>query len=835
MHRTLQSTITSAFLPKSAIFSVGPILLALACLGVANRPAPAQSPERPNVLFIFLDDFGWRDCGFMGSDFYETPHLDKLAAEGMIFSDAYASAANCAPSRACLLSGQYTPRHEIFNVGTELRGNPNYSQLIPIAGTSTLRPDIRTWAQCIQDAGYSTGSIGKWHLSNDPLPYGFDLNVGGSHSGSPPRGYFPPHPNAPGLRDSPPDEYLTDRLTAESIAFIEENQDRPWLLYLTHFAVHTPLQAKQELQDKYEAKSAGELHSHAVMAAMIESVDVGVGEIIAKLEELGLNDKTAIIFTSDNGGYGPATDMSPLSGYKGTFLEGGIRVPFFVKWPGVVEAGTRNTTPIINVDLFPTLCEITQAELPAQPLDGTSLVPLFKQQAELPTRSLFWHFPTYLQSYARTDQQRDPLFRTRPCSVIRDGDWKLHEYFEDHALELFNLREDIGERNNLADELPDKTRELHRKLIAWRQATDAPVPSETNPAYDPIAESIARLARNPAATEETPAVEEMEFIYPLEGRPTPQCHASTIAETPAGLVAAWFGGSREKDPDVGIWLSRKVGDQWSTPVEIVDGSEGEEQDYACWNPVLFQPREGPLMLFYKVGVSPSLWWGALTTSADGGHSWSEPRRLGTSEKLFAENQSLIGPVKNKPIELDDGTLLCPSSTENEGWRVHVESTSDLGQSWQIIGPLQEGEQLDAIQPSFLVHGDGKMQMLCRTQQGVVGSCWSHDGGKTWGPMARTQLPNPNSGTDAVTLKDGRHLLVYNHSRRTKNLNGREILNVALSSDGKQWDTVLTLENESGKAEFSYPAVIQASDGMVHITYTWQRQTIKHVVLDPQQF
>ena len=335
----------------------------------------ALNKDRPNVLFIFLDDFGWRDCGFMGSDFYETPNLDRLAAGGMVFDNAYAGAANCAPSRACLLSGQYSPRHQIYNVGTSLRGNPKYSKLKHIPGKDVLSTNIRTWAHVAHDAGYRTGTIGKWHLSDDPLPYGFDFNFAGTHSGSPPKGYFPPHPKAPGLQgDLPSDEYLTDRLSDEAIGFIDRNKSQPWFLYLTHFAVHTPLQAKTELTKKYQAKQKGELHNHPVMAAMIQSVDQGVGKILAKLDDLGLTDNTAIVFTSDNGGYGPATSMAPLKGYKGTYYDGGIREPFFVNWPGVVDPGTTCSTPVISVDLFPTFCDMVGAEYPAgQVMDGVSL------------------------------------------------------------------------------------------------------------------------------------------------------------------------------------------------------------------------------------------------------------------------------------------------------------------------------------------------------------------------------------------------------------------------------------------------------------------------------
>ena len=324
-----------------------------------------------------------------------------------------------------------------------------------------------------------------------------------------------------------------------------------------------------------------------------------------------------------------------------------------------------------------------------------------------------------------------------------------------------------------------------------------------------------------------------EFIYPFEGRQTPECHASTIVETEDGLVAAWFGGKHENNPDVGIWVSRHEGLGWSKPVEVVDGSENESQEYACWNPVLFQPQNGPLMLFYKVGVNPRLWWGALVTSDDNGQTWSQPRRLGTSSKLFSENRNLLGPVKNKPIQLQDGSILCPSSTENQGWRIHFEITKDFGKTWEVIGPLQEGEKLDAIQPSIVQHADGRLQILCRTKQSVVGTSWSSDSGQTWGPMSSLELPNPNAGTDAITLADGRFLLVYNHSVREKK-NGRQILNVAISEDGVHWLPKMTLENEGNSAGYSYPAVIQTSDGRVHITYTWRRQVIKHVVLDAAQ-
>jgi predicted neuraminidase len=325
-----------------------------------------------------------------------------------------------------------------------------------------------------------------------------------------------------------------------------------------------------------------------------------------------------------------------------------------------------------------------------------------------------------------------------------------------------------------------------------------------------------------------------EFIYGADEKPTPECHASTIVEVDDGLVAAWFGGTYERHPDVGIWVAMKLDGEWSKPVEVVNGFQNDSLRYPTWNPVLFQPKDGPLMLFYKAGPNPRDWWGMLTTSDNGGRTWSKPVKLGTDAKIG----HLLGPVKNKPIQLADGSILCPSSTEiNQGgdtkWMVHFEITKDLGKTWEVVGPINDGVEFDAIQPSVLTYQDGKMQVLCRSRQQVVTQSWSDDNGQTWSEMSAIHLPNPNSGTDAVTLSDGRQLLVYNHSIREGGFpNGRNIINVAISDDGQRWKPVMTLEKQKG--EYSYPAVIQASDGLVHITYTYQRKLVKYVVVDPEK-
>ena len=322
-----------------------------------------------------------------------------------------------------------------------------------------------------------------------------------------------------------------------------------------------------------------------------------------------------------------------------------------------------------------------------------------------------------------------------------------------------------------------------------------------------------------------------EYIFQANDVRFPSCHASTIVETKHGLVAAWFAGTNEKNPDVGIWVSRFLNGEWSSPVEAANGVQNSTMRYPTWNPVLFQPKEGPLMLFYKVGPNPRQWWGMLITSENEGKTWSKPTKLGKGPF-----DHLLGPIKNKPVQLEDGTIFCPSSSETEDkWRVHFEISKDNGQTWQVVGPINDGIEFDAIQPSVLFHSDGKMQVLCRTKQGVISQSWSEDSGKTWSHMEATMLPNPNSGTDAVTLRDGRHILVYNHITPSKTWGSRNKLNMAISEDGINWSAAVLFENDQNQdSEYSYPAVIQTRDGNIHITYTWNRKLIKHVVVDPSK-
>ena len=313
-----------------------------------------------------------------------------------------------------------------------------------------------------------------------------------------------------------------------------------------------------------------------------------------------------------------------------------------------------------------------------------------------------------------------------------------------------------------------------------------------------------------------------EFVY--EEAAFPSCHASTIAETPSGLVTAFFGGTHERHPDVCIYLSRKTEEGWTAPVVVAHGVISDTLRHPTWNPVLYQVPGGELLLFYKVGPSPSSWWGMLKRSSDGGISWSDAEAL---------PEGYMGPVKNKPVMLEDGTLICPTSTEDQGWRIHFEYTKDNGHTWTRSEAINNPRTYQAIQPSILFHPNGKLQLLARSLNSVLVTSWSEDQGRTWSLLQESGLPNNNAGTDAVSLEDGRQLLVYNHVKTPVGARGgyRTPLNVAISEDGKRWDAALVLE-DSEISEYSYPAVIQSSDGMVHVVYTWRRERIKYVKIDP---
>lgn len=436
---------------------------------------------KPNIVYINIDDLGWADLTCYGSSYYETPNIDRLVTMGMKFTDAYASAANCAPSRAGLMSGQYSPRHGIYTVGSSERGKSKDRKLIPVLNNTTLNDNVITLAEVLKKAGYITASMGKWHLGEDPKSQGFDINIGGTHAGHP-KTYFSPYMNK-NLPDGVEGEYLTDRLTNEGIDFINKHKNRPFFLYMTYYTVHTPLQGKEDLIKKYQNKSTSEYHKNATYAAMVESMDSNVGRLINSLEKLNLTNNTLIIFTSDNGGLFTVSEQFPLKFGKGSYYEGGIRVPLVIRWDGKVKPGAISKIPVINLDVYPTFLDIVKVKPDNDmTLDGKSLLPVLFQKGEFKDRPLFWHFPVYLEASGGYNEntERDPLFRTRPGSTMRFGKWKLHQYFENGDIELYDLEKDISENNNLVNVKPKKTNELLSMLDNWRVETKAPVPKQLN-------------------------------------------------------------------------------------------------------------------------------------------------------------------------------------------------------------------------------------------------------------------------------------------------------------------------------------------------------------------
>lgn len=451
---------------------------------VGTSSCNKEGDNSPNIILIVVDDLGWKDVGFMGSVYYETPNLDHFSGEGMVFNQAYASAANCAPSRACLMSGRYTTAHGIYTVGSSERGNAKTRRIVPAENRTVLEEKFYTLSEALQDAGYTTCTIGKWHLGEDPRTQGMDHNVGGSIWGHP-GSYFAPY-KKPDL-EAPDGEYLTDRLTEEAQKFISKNRHGPFFLYLPFYAVHTPIQAKKHLEAKYTEKGGVDCQSNAAYAGMVENLDRCIGLLLDQLSELDLEENTIVIFTSDNGGIRQISCQDPLRAGKGSYYEGGIRVPLVIRWPGRIKGGSKSEEPVINLDFYPTLMDMIGGSEAPDDLDGISLWPLLSGKTHALKRgSLYFHFPIYLQAYqAGYDDGRDPLFRTRPGSVIRDGDWKLHYYYEDDGVELYNLSDDPGERNNLANINPNKSEELLTNLKAWLEEENAQVIFEENPQFDP--------------------------------------------------------------------------------------------------------------------------------------------------------------------------------------------------------------------------------------------------------------------------------------------------------------------------------------------------------------
>ena len=441
--------------------------------------SPAAESSRPNIIFFLIDDLGWADVGCFGSHYYETPNVDKLARQGMRFTDAYAACAVCSPTRASIMTGKYPARLHLTDWIPGEGNAANHALLVPQWRQFLPLQEV-TIPKALKTAGYISASIGKWHLGGPeyyPQHQGFDLNVAGGDIGHP-ASYFWPYEGkthtVPGLKSGGHEgEYLTDRLTEAAETFIEEHKAQPFFLYFAHYAVHVPLEAKPAILEKYKAKPAVDGQTNAVYAAMIESVDDSVGRILRKIEALGLSDRTVIVFMSDNGGLWPrATSNAPLRAGKGHPYEGGVREPLIIKWPGTTLPGSTCSTPVSSIDFFPTLLDIAGVKLPTQ-VDGRSLVPLLRQSSPLERDALYWHYPHYWSGTL-----------VRPYGTVRAGDWKLIEFYENMRVELYNLKEDLGETSDLASANPAKADELRTRLHRWREAVDAQMPPP-NPHYRP--------------------------------------------------------------------------------------------------------------------------------------------------------------------------------------------------------------------------------------------------------------------------------------------------------------------------------------------------------------
>jgi arylsulfatase A-like enzyme len=455
-------------------------LLLLMLLNSCNK----ESLEKPNIVLIVADDLGWSDLSYMGSEYYETPNIDKLSKSGMTFYNGYASSANCAPSRATMLSGKYHTEHGIYTVRNSDRGSRKTRKIIPIETKSTLDLDFFVIPEMLKEMGYTNGNFGKWHLGDvgfHPEQSGFDVNIGGNRHGGP-GGYFAPYPN-PQLENEPKGEYLTDRIGDEVVKFIDVNKENNFFAYVPFFSVHTPIQSKPDYQKKYSNKESNEYHNRADYAGMIQSLDENIGKILDKIDALNLSENTLIIFTSDNGGIRAISNQYPLRAGKGSYYEGGIKVPMIFSWKGKIEAKTESYERISNLDFYPTIKKLVGYN-DSIDLDGEDLTPIFNGE-KLKKRELYFHFPIYLEPYrVQLDSGTDPLFRTRPGTVIIKDNWKLHHYYEDNKFELYDLEKDVTESENLSEINKEKKNELLIDLNNWRKVNNAPIPSRLNPYYD---------------------------------------------------------------------------------------------------------------------------------------------------------------------------------------------------------------------------------------------------------------------------------------------------------------------------------------------------------------
>jgi arylsulfatase A-like enzyme len=698
----------------------------------------------PNIVLVYVDDLGWRDLGVQGSRYYETPNVDALAAAGMRFTQAYANAPNCAPSRAALLSGQYAPRTGVYTVGSAARGQAENRELVPVENRVELALTVVTLAEALSAAGYATGQVGKWHLGGDgfaPTDQGFAWSVAGNELGTPPS-YFYPYQRGelwlPGLEEGTEGEYLPDRLTEEAIGFIEANREGPFFLYLSHYSVHTPIRGRPDLVERYKNKPGSDGHDDPQYAAMVTSVDESLGRLTQALERLGLDGNTVVIFYSDNGGFGPVTSMAPLRGSKGMLYEGGIRVPLIVRWPSRVQPGSVVDVPVIGTDFYPTLLDIAGADLPeGPPLDGVSLVPLLDGSGRLPERDLFWHFPAYLEA----DASVSGPWRTTPASVIRRGPHKLIHFFEDDRWELYDLEADVAESRNLAAERPKETAELREALEAWWRETRAFLPLPPDSAAGiPLVDLSAETGRQVVVDREPG-----QYL----GHPT------TLLLPDGQTILAVYpkGHGRgpivyKRSPDGGrTWSDRlPVPESWATSQEV---------------PTLYRvPRpEGGQRLILFSGLYPI----RRAISEDDGATWSELEPIGDFGGIVAMASLHVQRSGDLLAFFHDDGRFLRNAGERTRFQVFATRSTDGGVTWSEPWVVTEHPDADLCEPGLVVSPDGsRIALLLRENSRTHDSfvVFSDDDGETWStPRA---LP-PSLTGDRHTARyapDGRLVVTY---------------------------------------------------------------------------
>ncbi|MDP6537932.1 MAG: sulfatase-like hydrolase/transferase [Planctomycetota bacterium] len=799
-------------------FTPSRLALLLSCLVAAAAGARAAQ-ERPNFVFILLDDLGWGDVGCYGSAPYQTPRIDRMAAEGMRFTAAYANAPNCAPTRACLVSGQYSPRHGVYTVNSSARGKAAYRRLVPTPNTKVLPDGVVTLAEALGEAGYASACVGKWHLGDDPRSQGFDVSFGGDRKGHPAT-YFSPYGH-PRLPDGPDGEYLTDRLTDEALEFVRAHREEPFFLYLSHFAVHTPVQAPAEAIERHELaaaarEAAGGEGGHPRYAAMIEALDANVGRLLDGLDALGLAEQTLVLLFSDNGGHAKYTARSPLRGSKGMLYEGGIREPLIARWPGRIESGSTCDVPVIGVDVYPTFLELAGVEAPeGAALDGESLAGLLEGAAGLEREAIFWHFPVYLEAYA-ANQGR---WRTTPSGAVRAGRYKLLEFFEDGRTELFDLQDDPGESEDLAAAMPERAAALRARLVSWRESVGAPVPVERNPRFGgevedpppPVSRGYSIPLIDLADESERQVVVDREEGQYL-GHPT-----TVLLEDGATMIAVYPKG-HGRGP-IMMKRSSDGGRTWSERLAVPQSWATSKETPTIHRVV---DREGTKRLILFSGLYPI----RMAVSEDDGESWSELEPIGDYGGIVAMGcVERLADGDYLAMFHDDGRFLRGGGKTDGFMRLFQIPSSDGGLTWSEPRELFADEGIHLCEPGLVRSPDGKqMAVLLRENRRRKNShvMFSDDEAHTW--SAPRELPASLTG-DRHTGRyapDGRLFLSFRDTTHESPTKGDWVGWVGTYADiveGTQGQYRVRLMDNHHRWDCAYPGVELLPDGtFVTTTY-----------------